>query len=50
MGKKIAIATPLLVLTLYQVVWCSLSTLATTAQSIGRVHLAYMNSQGDGVS
>lgn len=47
MGKKIAIATLLLVLTQYQVFRYTLSTLS--AQSDGRVHVAHVNSQGGGV-
>ena len=50
MGKKITIAILLLVLTQYQVFQYTLSTLATTAWSDGRVHVVHMASQGGGVS
>lgn len=50
MSKKKAIATLLLVLTQYQVFRYTLSMLATTARSDGRVHVAHMGSQGGGVS
>lgn len=49
MGEKTATAALPLELTLYQVVWCTVSTLSTAAQADGRVHLAYMDSQGGGV-
>lgn len=49
MGKKTAIATLLLVLTQYQVLRYTLSTLATTARSDGRVHVVHTDSQGGGV-
>lgn len=48
-GKKIAVATLLLVRTQHQVFQYTLPTLATTAWSDGRVHVVHMDSQGGGV-